>query len=399
MRLFHVEMDGTAGILLALCLILIAGFLFTRVTNLFHLPKVTGYIIVGILIGPSMLGLIPSVLVTHMDFVSDVALACVAFGVGQFFKLEEIKRTRLGILLVLVCESLAAGFLVFFCMRLFFGMSWEFALLLGAVATATAPASTVMTIKQYHARGEFVRILLQIVALDNAICLFTFSIASVLVAAEAGNALTGRELGLPLLYNALALLAGAVLAWLLGQLLTPNRSKESRLILLLAGLLGISGSCALVGISPLLACMVFGAVYVNLTKDKKLFRQLDNFTPPVMALFFIVSGMKLEINALETAGIIGIVYFFMRFLGKYAGSWIACRMLHMEKKIGNYLGLGLLPQAGVAIGLAALGQRVLPPQIGDEFLAIILAASVLYEIIGPPCAKFAILHAGKIKSE
>ena len=399
MSLLKIEMDGTAGILLALCIILIAGFLFTRVTNLFRLPKVTGYIIVGVLIGPCVLGLIPAELVEHMDFVSDIALACIAFSVGKFFKLDKMRQTGWAVVIVTLAEALIAGILVTLSVWLIFGTSIDFALLLGAVATATAPASTIMTIRQYHAKGEFVRILLQVVALDDAVCLLAFSAVSAIVTADFEGTLTVSEILLPPLYNILALLLGAACALVLSRIITPSRSKDSRLILLLAGLLGISGLCALVDVSPLMSCMLFGAVYVNLTKDKKLFHQLDNFTPPVMALFFIESGMKLDVASLKTAGLVGIVYFLVRILGKYAGAWISCRILHLSKNVGNYLGLGLIPQAGVSIGLAALGQRILPPQVGTQLLTIILSSSVLYEMIGPACAKFAILHSGSIGEE
>lgn len=390
-----VEENGTAGVLLALCIIMIAGFLFTRVTNLFRLPKVTGYIIVGILIGPNMIGLISSQFVGHMDFVSDIALACIAFGVGKYFKLEQLRKTGKEILIITVMESLVAGVFVTIASLCLFRVPVDFALLLGAVATATAPASTIMTIKQYHAKGKFVRILLQVVALDDAVCLIAFSLASAVVKADFKGSISFQEVVRPLAYNVVAIGAGILCAVALSKVITPARSKDSRLILLLAGLLGISGMCALAGISSLLSCMVFGAVYVNLTKDKKIFRQLDNFTPPVMALFFIESGMKLSVSSLKTAGIIGIVYFIVRIAGKYSGAWIACRMTHMEPYVYKYLGLGLIPQAGVAIGLAALGQRILPPDIGMKLLTIILASSVLYEMIGPGCAKYAMLQSMK----
>ena len=391
----QVEEKGTAGVLLALCIIMIAGFLFTRVTNLFRLPKVTGYIIVGILIGPNMFGLISPQLVEHMDFVSDIALACIAFGVGKYFKLEQLRKTGKEILVITVMEAFVAGALVTAVCLLLFPVSLDFALLLGAVATATAPASTIMTIKQYHAKGKFVRILLQVVALDDAVCLLAFSLASAVVKADFSGNFSLQEIILPLFYNVVAIGAGVVCALALCKMITPPRSKDSRLILLLAGLLGISGMCALAGISSLLACMVFGAVYVNMTKDKKIFRQLDNFTPPVMSLFFIESGMKLSVSALKTAGIIGVVYFIVRIVGKYAGAWSACRLTHMEPYVYKYLGMGLIPQAGVAIGLAALGQRILPADIGMKLLTIILASSVLYEMIGPGCAKFAMLQSMK----
>lgn len=400
MSFFPVEFEGTAGILLALCIILIAGFLFTRLTNLFRLPKVTGYIIVGVLIGPWVLGLIPQTLVEHMDFVSDIALACIAFGVGKYFKLDEIKRTGKGILLITVTEAMTAGVFVTAVTFFVFHTSFDFALLLGAVSTATAPASTIMTIRQYHAKGEFVRVLLQVVALDDAVCLLAFSCASAIAAADFEGSLSAGQLILPMVYNIMALFLGVGCAVLLSRMITPARSKDSRLILLLAGLLGISGLCALVNVSPLLACMLFGMVYANLRKeDKKLFKQLDNFTPPVMALFFIESGMKLDVSSLGTAGMIGVAYFAVRILGKYAGSQVSCRMVHMDKKICNYLGLGLIPQAGVSIGLAALGQRILPPALGNQLLTIILASSVLYEMIGPASAKFAIFRSGCVENK
>lgn len=396
----HMEQgEATAGILLALCIIFLSGFLFTRVTNLFRLPKVTGYIIVGVLIGPCVLGLIPEELVEHMDFVSDIALSCIAFGVGKYFKLEQIRRTGKGVLLVAAAESLTAGIFVAAAVRVLFGASFDFALLLGAVATATAPASTIMTIKQYHAKGGFVRLLLQVVALDDAFCLLAFSLASAVVSSDLSGGVPGAQILLPVLYNLLALALGAGCAFVLGRALKPARSRDSRLILMLAGLLGISGLCALAGVSPLLSCMVFGAVYENVTKDKKLFHQLDNFTPPLMALFFIESGMKLDVASLKTTGLIGVVYFMARILGKYIGALLSCRAARMDKRTGNYLGLGLIPQAGVSIGLAALGQRILPPEVGKQLLTIILSSSVLYEMIGPVCAKFALLHAGNIRKE
>ncbi|WP_411337169.1 cation:proton antiporter [Ruminococcus gauvreauii] len=392
----QLQLDGTAGILLALCIILFSGLLFAKIAGFFRLPKVTGYIVVGVLIGPSGLGLISPQLVAHMDFVSDIALACIAFGVGKFFKVDELRKAGNGILLITVLEALTAGVFVFLSTYCLFHTSLDFALLLGAVATATAPASTIMTIKQYHARGEFVRLLLQVVALDDAVCLLAFSFASAVVSADFNGSFSPGEVGLPLLYNLLAVLLGLLGAWTLSRFTSREANRESILILLLADLLGIAGICALLDVSPLLACMVFGMGYINLSRDKKLFRQLDHFTPPVMSLFFIESGMKLELATLRTAGVIGIVYFFIRILGKYTGAYTACTLLHKERKISWNLGLGLIPQAGVSIGLATLGQRILPPAVGSRLLTIILSSSVLYEMIGPACAKYAIFHSGSI---
>ena len=145
--------------------------------------------------------------------------------------------------------------------------------------------------------------------------------------------------------------------------------------------------------------MVFGASYINLTRDKKLYRQLNNFTPPVMSLFFIVSGMKLDIGALSTVGVIGLCYFLVRIIGKYVGTYVGCAITGMSREARKYMGLALVPQAGVAIGLAFLGERLLPGERGQLLLTIILSSSVLYEMVGPICAKLALIFSGCITLE
>ena len=193
-----------------------------------------------------------------------------------------------------------------------------------------------------------------------------------------------------------ALLLGFFCGYFLSRLLIPARSKDNRLILAIAMLTGISGICTSLNISPLLSCMVFGAAYINLTRDKKLYRQLNNFTPPIMSLFFIVSGMKLDIGALSTVGVIGLCYFLIRIVGKYVGTYVGCAITGMSREARRYMGLALVPQAGVAIGLAFLGERLLPGERGQLLLTIILSSSVLYEMVGPICAKLALIFSGCI---
>lgn len=381
---------------MVLSIILFAGFIMTRLTNTLNLPKVSGYILAGIFIGPCGLNLIPADIIGHMGFVSDLALAFIAFGVGKFFKKEVLIRTGKKIIVITVFEALTAGALVTFFVKLVFRLDWEFALVLGAIATATAPASTMMTINQYKAKGEFVDTLLQIVALDDVVCLFAFSIVSAIANGRASNGVNANDIIIPLVFNFLAILFGFFCGYFLSRLLIPSRSKDNRLILVIAMLLGISGLCAAADISPLLSCMVFGAAYINLTEDKKLFRQINNFTPPVMSIFFIVSGMNLDLHVLGTVGIIGVSYFVIRIIGKYLGTYVSCILTGMSAEIRNYMGLALIPQAGVAIGLAFLGQRLLPPETGSLMLAIILSSSVLYEMIGPISAKLALILSGSI---
>lgn len=393
---FLERLNSETEVLLVLSIILFSGFIMTRLTNTLNLPKVSGYILAGILIGPYGLNFIPAHMIESMGFISDLALAFIAFGVGKFFKKEILMRTGKKIIIITISEALAAGALVTLTLKILFGLDWEFSLILGAIATATAPASTMMTINQYKAKGEFVNTLLQIVALDDVVCLFAFSIVTAVINGRTSGNLTVHAVITPMIFNVAVIGVGAFCGYFLSRLLIPARSRDNRLILVIAMLLGLSGICAAVDISPLLSCMVFGAIYINLTKDKKLFRQINNFTPPVMSIFFIVSGMNLDIMALGTAGAIGICYFVIRIIGKYLGTYVSCMILGTEKEIKKYMGLALIPQAGVAIGLAFLGQRMLPPETGNLMLTIILSSSVLYEMVGPISAKAALFLSGSI---
>lgn len=399
MEAFWSQFNENTIVLLSLFTILVSGFLLTRLTNALKLPRVSGYIIAGVVIGPCIMHLIPEVIVARMGFVSDIALAFIAFGVGKFFKKEVLQKTGKEVILITVSEALAAGLLVGLSMHYIFRLSWEFSLVLGAIATATAPASTMMTINQYKAKGEFVNTLLQVVALDDVVCLLAFSIVSAWVTGRESGDLSFASVALPILWNLLAILLGALCGFILSKLLTPQRSRDNRLILVIAMLCGLSGICAAVDISPLLSCMVLGAVYINLTKDKKLYRQIGNFTPPVMSIFFIVSGMNMDLNSFKAVGMIGVAYFLIRIVGKYLGTYLSCKLTGKSPEICKYMGLALVPQAGVAIGLAFLGRRLLPEEAGNLVMTIILSSSVLYELVGPICAKKALILAGTISPE
>ena len=376
---------------------LFSGFLMTRLTKLAHLPNVTGYILAGVLIGPCVLNLIPETVQNGMDFVTDLALAFIAFGVGKYFKLGRLRKNGRSVLTLTVFESLIAALLVFLVMAFVFRLPIPFSLLLGAIGSATAPASTIMTIRQYKAKGQFVDILLQIVALDDAVALLAFSVcAAIAQAMEGGGGISPKAVLLPILWNLLALAAGALAGFLLHKLIGENRSSQHRLVLVTALLLSITGFCTALDISPLLACMVMGAVYINVSGNKKVFKQVNGFTPPIQLLFFVLSGMRMDLTALKAAGLIGVVYFLVRIIGKYAGAWLGAVLGKASVPIRRYLGLALIPQAGVSIGLALLGQRILPAESGALLSTIILSSGVLYEMIGPACAKAAIFLSGSV---
>lgn len=239
------------------------------------------------------------------------------------------------------------------------------------------------------------RTLVQVVAMDDAVALLAFSLCSAAVTGGAGmNAILT-----PLLNNVVALGAAAGLGWTLGLLLNDRRSKEHTLTLTCAAVFLLAAFSDWLKVSPLLGSMVMGAVYANMHEDKTLFKAVNRFTPPIMMLFFVLSGMRLDLVALKTAGVIGMAYFIIRILGKYAGAWLGARAIGAPETVRKYLGLALIPQAGVSIGLAVLGQRLLPVEYGSLLSAIILSSSVLYEMIGPVCAKKALKLSGAIKCD
>lgn len=259
-------------------------------TKLLRLPNVSDFIIAGLFIGPDALGLIPQSKVDGMCFVSYIAPTFIGSNVGGRFKREVIRSTGPRILIVTLFEALLSGVVVSFAMRLPFSLSADFSLLIAAIATATAPASTMMTVRQYNAKGPFVDALMQVVALDDVICLFVYCVAATVVGAEDGPGVW--EIVLPVVWNIAALSVGAGCGFLLSKLLKPSRSSDSRLSLAVAMLLDIS---------LLLACMLFSAVYINRTDDRELFAQLNGFTPPIMSIFFVLSGMSLDLRALAGA--------------------------------------------------------------------------------------------------
>lgn len=388
-------------VIVSVSLIMTVGFLMTRLTKLAKLPNVTGYILAGILIGPYCLNLIPQNIISGMGFISDIALAFIAFSVGEFFKFDSLKKSGFKIIVLTIFEALMASIVVFIVMYFILGLSLPFSIVLAALASATAPASTIMTIRQTKAKGDFVDTLLQVVALDDVVSLIAYSVAiSIALASVSGaGGLSFNVVILPILKNLLMLVIGAAMGFLLKLLMQVKHGSDNRLIIVISVLLLFCGISSLFDVSPLLGCMIIGTVYINLTKDEKLFLQVNYFSPPILLMFFVVSGLSFNLSALFSGEsilgsiplwAIGVIYFFMRIIGKYLGAYLGCLTIKKPKEVRNYLGLALIPQAGVAIGLAALGARTLGGEVGSALQTIILASSVLYELVGPVSAKLSL---------
>lgn len=396
------KIGSTPAILIGLGIMLFISFLFTRITKPLKLPNVTAYIFAGIVIGPSLLGLVKQDVIDGMDFLTDIALAFIAFGVGRFFKLEILKLSGPKVIVITLFESLLAAIFVFLGMYFIFNLGFEFSLLLAAIASATAPASTMMTIRQTKAKGHFVNTILQVISLDDAISLVLFSVSiAIITAVDAPGKFSVMTIVIPVLLN-LAIVAGGFLwGFILHLFITPKRSTDNKLIIAISLILFFTGIAASLDISPLLGVMAMGMSYVNLSKDESLFMQLDYFTPPILSLFFITSGMRLKLSMLGSIGIVGVAYFLIRIIGKYSGATLGSIVSNSTPENKKYLGLALIPQAGVSIGLAALGSRILYEtgmnlgnmnlvSYADQLTVIIIASGVLYEIFGPPSAKLSL---------
>ena len=399
--------DTVSIIIISIALMLICGFAVTRITKRLRLPNVTAYIVAGILIGPYCLNLVPKGVVSGMDFIADIALAFIAFSTGEFFKFDTLKKSGAKVVVITVFEAVLASVLVFIVTYFVLGLELNFSIVLAALASATAPASTVMTIRQTHARGDFVDTLLQVVALDDVVGLVAYSVAISVALASATGAFHAASVLKPLAVNVLVFLLGGLFGVFL-KLLLHKRSTDNRLIVSVALLFAFCGICAMLDVSPLLGCMSMGMIYINLTGDERLFQQLNYFNPPILLLFFVRSGLNFDLGALvntsESIGttpllVVGVLYFLVRIIGKYAGAFFGCLVTKKDKKVRNFLGLALIPQAGVAIGLAATGARTLGGEPGKALETIILASSVLYELIGPACAKLSLYLSGSYSNK
>ena len=302
-------------------------------------------------------------------------------------------------------EAVLASVFVFILTYFVLRLELAFSIVLAALASATAPASTMMTIRQTGAKGDFVDTLLQVVALDDVVGLVLYSVAISAALASLGGSggCSFETLVKPVLLNLAALALGGLFGLVMKLLMPARRSTDNKLIISVALLFAFCGVCALLDVSPLLGCMAMGTVYTNVAENDKLFKQLGYFSPPILLLFFVRSGMNFKLDAFFSASgslngvpliAVGVGYFLVRIVGKYIGAWVGCAAVKKDRLVRNYLGLALIPQAGVAIGLAALGARTLGGVMGSDLETIILASSLLYELLGPGCAKLA-LHLSK----
>lgn len=380
-----------------LAVILLSGLLCGRLVKFIKLPNVTGYLIAGLLIGPHILRIIPETTVSQLGLISEMALGFIAFSIGGEFKLSYFKRVGVTPIVIAITEALGAVLLVTLGL-VFTGNGVPFSLVLGSIAAATAPAATIMVVKQYKARGPVTETLMSVVALDDAVALISFGFA-VTIAKTLTNA-AGGNLLLSILQPFVEILLALGIGGALGILMTvPLRwfKKDSNRLIIICGFIFLSLAIAgMLNVSSLMMCMAMAAVFSNVYKSSdEIAKIADYVTPPIFVMFFVVSGAGLDITILPTIGVVGVVYLLLRVAGKIGGAWFGATVMKADDKVRKFLGPTLVPQAGVAIGLTLVAQTVVPEHAA-AIRAVVLCATMIYEIVGPAITKISLQKAGEI---
>ena len=417
MKMFTVEILNLFLITWALY----AGLLTTRIGNIFRLPDITSYLVVGVLIGPSVLGrlgirgigFVSFEEVERLSILSDVALGFIAFSIGSEFKMKNLKTigrqaTTIGILQAVI-TSICVD-IVFIALHFIMPdvISMQVALTLGAIAAATAPAATLLVVKQYKAMGSVTDVLLPVVALDDAVGLMIFAISfGIAQTLNTGTLSVFTLIIEPILSIILSLFLGTVAAVFLNNIESLFKSYSNRLVLVIGTVIlsiaiakiTFSTDLFSVSFSPLLVCMMLGTVFCNICPDSDELMQLaDRWANPILVLFFVLSGAELNLDVFKdkTIIMIGIVYILARCFGKYYGARISATIARSPSEVRKYLGITLFPQAGVALGMSAIAATSLGAD-GLLIRNITLFGVLIYELFGPVLTKTALIKSGDIK--
>lgn len=390
-------MDELTSLGLILLLALLAGHLVKVV----KIPEVTGYIIAGIALGPSVLGWVSAENLLALKVLSEVALGLILFSIGSVFEFSRFRRIGRQVLYLTLVESVLASLLVTAGIVVL-GQPWQVALLLGAVAIATAPASTLMVIRECDSAGPLTDNMLGIIAVNNLLCITVYALVAATIDLASGLGGTSMfdavyRAGYPLVWQ---LVGSAALGYLVGLMLAGWSSQVTEtgemLILLAGSILLCVGVARLVDLSPLVASLAVGATMVNLAeRSRRLFDTLAGTDPPFYAIFFVIAGADLDLTLIPTMGVVGLVYIGGRAVGKFVGAAAGARWLRLEPQVQHFLGFGLMAQAGLAVGLTiAIDQRFEP--FAPIVSTVVLAAVAVFEMIGPISARFAIVQAGEV---
>lgn len=381
--------------LLYLGILLMSGLLCGRLVKLIKLPNVTGYLIAGLILGPYVTNVIPLEAVNDFSVISDMALSFIAFTIGCGFKRSYLKKVGMTPVVIAIFESIIAVFAVQGVL-LAVGTDPQLAVLLGAIAAATAPAATLMVIKQYGAKGPVTDTLVSVVALDDAVALMAFSVCVAIASVIGGGKFEAKTIYMPVIEIVGALILGSVFGFLFKLPLKFFKKAGNRQIITVGLVFGCAGLANLLGWSSLLACMACGTVLCNVSSESDgILNVADGVTPALFLLFFATSGAALNITIIPQIGLIGVIYVIARVAGKIGGAWLGAVIMKAPKTVRRFLGPALVPQAGVAIGLTLVAQTA-APAYADQIRAVVLCATLIYELVGPVITKLTLQGAGEI---
>ncbi len=389
---------------LGLSLIILAGFLAAKLFRTAKIPAVTAYILVGIVIGPSGLEVVPEGILAASGFISDVVLGLIAFGIGKSFSFRTLGANGRIILRISAMEALGAMLLVTAAFTVLLDMPLHVALLFGAIASATAPAATAMVVEETKAKGPMTDTLLGVVVLDDAWALMIFAVSMVaaktIASGGAGHLDLLMETGLAVFEIAFSLLLGSVFAWLLHHYSSRVVDPSDLEIFTLGIILLAVGAASSLGLSVLLACLALGVVLVNISSEgRRFFEVIEPLDTPLYLIFFVLAGALLEIGLLPDIGLLGLAYIVFRVTGKLIGAYLgASDPGGMGSRMRKYIGLGLIPQAGVALGLALMAREQFP-NVGETIFSTIVATTVVFELAGPIATRTALSLAHEIPED
>lgn len=380
---------------------IVLGVLCGKAMNKLKVPSVAGYIIAGLIVGASGFNLITSDSLTSLSFISDFALCIIAFNIGSELELSIIKQLGKSIFIIAFFEAMGAFTLV---TALSYALTKDpaIALVLGSVSAATAPAATVMVLREYKAKGPLTSTLMGVVAVDDAICLMIYAMAaSVAKVFVNHDVITLKKvLFLPLEEIIVSIFAGMLIGIVLTLLLRISEKDSEYLPFIIGTLLFLDGIASYFQLSPLLTAMSLGIMVANISSKKhKAFASLEQFSPPIIAAFFILAGARLNISYVPQIGMLGIGYFLFRIIGKVAGASAGAAISGAPVVVKKFIGFGLLSQVGVAVGLAITVGREFPDtDLGPKVVTILLATTIATEIIGPMMTKYAITKANEAQA-
>jgi Kef-type K+ transport system membrane component KefB len=386
--------------ILSLGFILLAGLLTGKLIRQLKVPMVTAYLLLGIVVGPSALNLVSEGILNSSGLISNIVLGLIAFSIGQNFALEGFRKIGRPVIWVSIFAAIAPWLLVTTALLVFFRQPLYIALLFGAISSATAPAATMMVVREYKAKGSFTDTLLGIVAIDDAWCLIIFALSFAVAKAFAAHVVSNFFI-LNVIFNSLleiigACLLGGILALILSYLSGFVNTPADLLIYILGFIFLNTGLALYFNFSVLLANMFMGAVLVNANKVSfKFFEALRDIDSPLYLLFFVLAGANLELRLLKGLGLLGLAYIFFRSFGKIGGAYLGGVISQVPERMRKYIGWALLPQAGVALGVALVAKAAFP-QIGGTIFTTIVATTIIYEVIGPICTKISLKKAGEI---